>query len=180
MPATSPRLSITLDQETHTALVRLSEVQRRPIATIVREFLDTAAPTIDHIAASMEAMREAQDAAKAGLAGTLGEVVEELEPHLMGIMGHLQAMANLSEAGPVVEVGSRKGVTPLAAVEAVEPPFPGFQQQDGPGPSPSAEGRGRGRPGPGNRGEGVEPLRQHGAKRPHAKQSRSAPLTPGL
>lgn len=180
MPATSPRLSITLDADTHAALVRLSAVQARPVATIVREFLDTAAPTIDQIAASMEAMHAASIAARAELAGTLGEVAEELEPHLQGIMGHLQAMAHLGEIIPAHDPIPAKGVTPLAVQDPAEPAFPGFQGQDGPGPSPSAEGRGRGRPGPGNRGEGVEPLRQHGAKRPHAKQSRSAPLTPGL
>lgn len=183
MPATSPRLSITLSQETHDAVARLSAIQRRPIATIVREFLDTAAPTIDQIAASMEAMEAAQAAARTELACSLSEVAEELEPHLRGILGHLRAMADLGGDDPASLGGPGKHVTPLGAADGDEPPLPGFlDRQDAQADAPRTEVHQPARSArTSKRGEGAKPLRKHqGAKRPHAEPLQRQPLTPGL
>lgn len=97
MPATSPRICITMSEEAHKALKRLSAVQGRPLSSLIREMLDDAAPTVDQLATSMEALKAAQASAKAGIAGTLSEVADELQPHLQGILGHLEAIGHLGE-----------------------------------------------------------------------------------
>lgn len=103
MPATSPRICITMNDETHAALKRLSAVQGRPLASVIREMLDDAAPTVDALADSMEALKAAEASARAGIAGTLSEVAHELEPHLTGILGHLRAISDLGEGDRVGE-----------------------------------------------------------------------------
>lgn len=98
MPATSPRLCITVNAEAHAALKRLATIQARPLASVIRELLEDAAPTVDQIAASIETLQAAQASVRAGIASTLSEVADELQPHLTGILGHLRAIEHLGEA----------------------------------------------------------------------------------
>lgn len=96
MPATSPRLCITINDEAHGALKRLASIQGRPLASVIRELLEDAAPTVDQIATSIAALKAAEASARAGIAGTLAEVADELQPHLTGILGHFRAIGELA------------------------------------------------------------------------------------
>lgn len=104
MPATSPRLSITVSDDTYVALKRLSAAQGRPLGALVREYLEMATPALLELAGAMEAMRIAQDAARSELASSLGEAQADLEPHLNGILGHLRALADMAEGDSHGEV----------------------------------------------------------------------------
>lgn len=95
MPAVSPRLCITVNAEAHTALKRLASAQRRPLASVIRELLEDAAPTVDQIATTIEALQTAQEASKAAISQELAEAANDLGPHLTGILGHLRAMTDL-------------------------------------------------------------------------------------
>jgi len=97
MPATSPRLSITVPDHTHAALKRLSAAQGRPLGALVREYLEMATPALEELAGAMEMMRAAQDAARSELATSLTDAQADLEPHLNGILGHLRALADMGE-----------------------------------------------------------------------------------
>lgn len=100
MPATSPRFTITVNRETDAALKRLAAVQGRPVASIIREFLDGVTPVLEDIADAMIAVRDAEAAARAELVGSLEEVHAEMQPHFQGILGHFQALAKLGADGP--------------------------------------------------------------------------------
>jgi hypothetical protein len=95
MPATSPRLCITVNVEAHSALKRLAVASRRPLASVIRELLEDAAPTVDQIASTIEALQTAQEASKSAIRQDLTEAASDLEPHLTGILGHLRAMTDL-------------------------------------------------------------------------------------
>lgn len=100
MPATSPRFTITVNRETDAALKRLAAVQGRPVASIIREFLDGVTPVLDDIADAMIAVRDAEASARAELVGSLEEVHAEMKPHFEGILGHFQALAKLGADEP--------------------------------------------------------------------------------
>lgn len=100
MPATSPRFSITVPHETHAALKRLSAVQKRPVGSLVREYLESVTPALEELAGAMEAVRYAEAAARSELASTLSDVHREMEPHINGILGHLRALSGVAEDDP--------------------------------------------------------------------------------
>lgn len=95
MPATSPRFTITVHPETDTALKRLAAAQGRPVASIIREFLEGVTPTLNDLAQALESVKHAEATAVAGLAGSLEEIHEEMRPHVEGILGHLQALGSM-------------------------------------------------------------------------------------
>ena len=105
MPATSPRFTITVAPETHTALKRLAGVQGRPVASVIREVLDDAAPIMAELADTIEALGAARDAARAELTDGLAEAAADLQPPLEGILGHLRAVHDLV-SDPVEFVGA--------------------------------------------------------------------------
>lgn len=102
MPATSPRLTITLHPATYTALKRLSEAQARPLASVIRELLDLAAPTVEQMAGAILSMKALEASARAELGNSLADAYQDVQPHLAGILGHLQALA---DAGQVDQDG---------------------------------------------------------------------------
>lgn len=95
MPATSPRFTITVDHGTSAVLKRLAGIQGRPVASIVREILDDAAPIIAQLADTIEALEAARDAARAEITDGMAEAANDLQPHLEGILGHLRAVHDL-------------------------------------------------------------------------------------
>lgn len=95
MPATSPRFTITVRPETKAALTRLAGVQGRPVASLIRDVLDDAAPIMDELAGTIEALGAAREAARAEMTDGLAEAAADLQPHLEGILGHLRAVHDL-------------------------------------------------------------------------------------
>lgn len=123
MPATSPRFTITVRPETQVALKRLAGVQGRPVASIIREVLDDAAPIMSELADTMEALGAARDAARAELADGLAEAAADLQPHLEGILGHLRAVHVLvsDPDEPAGADGARSAVADRAGRTAPTP-----------------------------------------------------------
>ena len=95
MPATSPRFTITVRPVTKAALTRLAGVQGRPVASLIRDVLDDAAPIMEELAGTIEALGAAREAARAEMTDGLAEAAADLQPHLEGILGHLRAVHDL-------------------------------------------------------------------------------------
>lgn len=95
MPATSPRFTITVPTDTDAALKRLAGVQGRPVASLIREYLEGITPTLVQLADAMEAVRQMEADARAELAGSLAQAEAEIRPHMVGIMDHLRALVEL-------------------------------------------------------------------------------------
>ena len=121
MPATSPRFTITVKPETYTVLKRLAAVQERPTASIIREYLEGVTPVLGEIADAMEAVRNAESAARAELVGSLtamADVHDELLPHIEGIMEHFRAIASMAEDAPEGQTEGRTGAPARTAPPA--------------------------------------------------------------
>lgn len=99
MPATSPRFTITVAPGTDHALKRLAAVQGRPVASLIREYLDGVAPVMADLADAMEAVRTAEALAREELGSSLADAAEDMRPHIEGIAAHLRALAHM-EAEP--------------------------------------------------------------------------------
>ena len=95
MPAASPRFALTVRPETKAALTRLAGVQGRPVASLIRDVLDDAAPIMEELAGTIEALGAAREAARAEMTDGLAEAAADLQPHLEGILGHLRAVHDL-------------------------------------------------------------------------------------
>jgi hypothetical protein len=95
MPAVSPRFTITVAPHTNDTLKRLAAIQGRPVASIIREVLDDAAPIMAQLADTMEALGAAREAARAEITEGMAEAANDLQPHLDGILGHLRAVHDL-------------------------------------------------------------------------------------
>lgn len=111
MPATSPRLTITLHPDTYSALKRLSEVQARPMASVIRELLDLAAPTVEQMAGAIQSMKALEASARAELGNSLAEAYQDVQPHLAGILGHLRALSDAGQADEDDEEPARPAST---------------------------------------------------------------------
>lgn len=101
MPTANPRLQVTLEPETYAVLKRLSIVQRRPAAAIVREVLHGCTGMLGEVAASMEAIEAAQGALRdrmsAEAVSGLSEAHEALQPHVGALLEHITAIGDLFE-----------------------------------------------------------------------------------
>lgn len=111
MPATSPRLCITLSVQTDMALKRLAAAQGRPVAAVVREYLESATPVLEELAGAMESVRDAEASAKMSLSENVSEVMEEMQPHISGLIHHLRALGGIAVADPSGERGDGAGGT---------------------------------------------------------------------
>lgn len=60
MPATSPRISITLDPEDHETLQRLAALQGVPMSRIIREFVRECGPVLKQLADTLEVAQKAE------------------------------------------------------------------------------------------------------------------------
>ena len=125
MPATSPRFTITVASETSLALKRLAGVQGRPVASIIREVLDDAAPIMSELADTIEALGAARDAARAELVDGLAEAAADLQPHLEGILGHLRAV-HVLVSDPDEPVGADSARSAVADRAGRTAPTPGL------------------------------------------------------
>lgn len=123
MPATSPRFTITVRPDTDRALKRLASIQGRPVASIIREVLDDAAPIMAELADTIEALGAARDAARAELTDGLAEAAADLQPHLEGILGHLRAVQGLvSDPDESDRADSARSAVADRAGRAARPP----------------------------------------------------------
>jgi predicted DNA-binding protein len=79
MPAKSPRLSVSISPEMAHLLSQLSEVSGQSASSLVREFLEEAAPALSRMLQLLEAARSAKGAVREGLGGALDRVVTDLQ-----------------------------------------------------------------------------------------------------
>lgn len=80
MPATSPRISITLDVEDHETLKRLAELQGVPMSRIIREFVRETGPILKQLADTLEAAQKAEANAAIRFREAAERAEEDLRP----------------------------------------------------------------------------------------------------
>jgi hypothetical protein len=97
MPTAKPRISVTLEPDEAAVLRRLSLAQGRPVSSIVHDLLAQAVPTLEDVAATMEALQAAGEAAMERLASKSASDWETaqkaLQPRLEAILGALHGLS---------------------------------------------------------------------------------------
>lgn len=127
MPTAKPRISVTLSEEQAGVLQRLSRAQGRPVSAIVHDLLEQATPLLDDVAATLEALEAAGEAARARLASGAASDLENaqtaLQPHLRGILDHFRDIASIAEGGSQGGVEASREGTQRRAASPSQPPY---------------------------------------------------------
>lgn len=110
MATTKPRITITLSENTHRLLRSISECSNQPMSTFVNEMLESAAPTLERMAATFQAIKTAQTAERGKFLASLDRAQAALEPSVMNVVGQFDLfLANIEAAvsdGCTDEVGA--------------------------------------------------------------------------
>lgn len=80
MSTEKPRITITLDNDQHEVLHRLSRLQGSSMSRILRDFVKEVTPILSKVADSLEIAKKASEGAKANLRKAAEAAQEELRP----------------------------------------------------------------------------------------------------
>jgi len=136
MPTDKPRLTITLDPDTHNAIAALAAARDVSKGAVIREFLDPAAPIIWRIANLIRHANRVTGAAADEYVASLDRsqgLLEAILPDLLDQFAEAEALA-LSEEPPEADAASRRAASggsssaasadPLALTGGSESPNP--------------------------------------------------------
>ena len=87
MPTIKPRITITLEPQSHEVLSRLSASTHQSMASIVTEILDTAIPSLERVVVVMERAASATQEVRDGVAAAVERAERELMPALLAAAG---------------------------------------------------------------------------------------------
>lgn len=107
MPATNPRISVTLKPSLDAMLKRMSDATGQSRSAIVGELLEQAEPVLARMVAVIEAARTATDEARGRLVANLADAQGKLEAHL-GLAQDLFDESTSDLVGEAEQVGRRK------------------------------------------------------------------------
>lgn len=82
MPATNPRIQVTLKPSVHAVIKRLSAVTGKSMSALVSEFLEPNETVFERMVVVIEAAASAHDEVKKKIADSMTEVQAELESKL--------------------------------------------------------------------------------------------------
>lgn len=82
MPATNPRIQVTLRPSVHAVIKRLSAVTGKSMSALVSEFLEPNEAVFERMAVVIEAAASAHDEVKKKIADSMTEVQADLESKL--------------------------------------------------------------------------------------------------
>jgi len=91
MPTRNPRINVTLKPEHYDLISRLSRVQERSRADVLRELFETVLPVLERVVVVSEAAERAQVQAKEGLRESAERAEAAILPHVAEAMGQLDA-----------------------------------------------------------------------------------------
>lgn len=107
MPATSPRLHITLDQGDYDTIQRLAALQGVPMARIVREFVHEIAPVLGSLADTLEAVHKAEASASIRFREAADRAEKDLRPLADMIRNQFDLFADeIASPSPTQDVSS--------------------------------------------------------------------------
>jgi replication-associated recombination protein RarA len=123
MTTTNPRLQITLTPRSRQVLGRIGKLNRIPVSRVIAQVLEEAAPVLEQVASTMEAL---QDQAK-GYAGTVRRRLAagerrslEAAAQALELLGEIEREARTG-AGVSAPRGRRPGTNPRTSNTGVTP-----------------------------------------------------------
>lgn len=87
--ASSPRMSLTLDPRTYSAIKRLSEAQGRSMGAVIRDFMGEATPVLERVAGAIERANQLVGEAPGTWASDMKRAQDVLEPILAKLLEHM-------------------------------------------------------------------------------------------
>ncbi len=100
MPTAKPRLQVTVTPKQSDLLRRLSKLQKRSMAAVLAELLETIEPVLERVAVVLEAAVRAQSSALNGLRAATEQAQAEVEPMVMQALGQLDLLAQVATSEP--------------------------------------------------------------------------------
>lgn len=83
MATSKPRITISLEPQAYEVISRLAAANRKPMSSVVTDFLDLARPQMERMVAILEAARSAPDQARASIRKSLDRAESVLLPVLL-------------------------------------------------------------------------------------------------
>ena len=116
MATNKPRITITLNPSTYRVLKSISDLGGKPMSAFVAEMLDSAMPTLERMAVTYRAIKEAQDAHRDKFLVSLDRAQAVLEPAVSEVIGQFDLFLQTIETAAADE-GHREEATPAAAAD---------------------------------------------------------------
>lgn len=109
MPTAKPRITITLDENKHRLLSKLSELQGVSMSSIVVDFLDSVVPVLERVAVVLQNAKDAPQSVKDELRKSAEQAENDFLPHAADVMGQLDLLVTMAATG------SQPKAAPVAA-----------------------------------------------------------------
>jgi len=126
MATTKQRLTVTLSDKTHRLLKAISELSDQPMSVFINEMLESAAPTLERMAATFQAIKSSRDSHRQNFLKDIDAAQAALEPAVMEtldqfdlFLGRVEQAASDCGRRDVGGAGAR-----LTKSEAAEPAPP--------------------------------------------------------
>lgn len=101
MATTKPRITITLTERQHTVLRSISESSGQSMSSLLVEFIDTAMPTLERMAATFQQLRNTRDLERARIVSALSDAQDALEPIALAAAGQFDLFLGRIEGAAV-------------------------------------------------------------------------------
>lgn len=116
MATAKPRVTITLDPKTYGVLKVISECGDKTMSAFVAEMLDAAMPTLERMAVTFQAIKNAQDVERQKFLNSMDRAQAALEPAVMNAVGQFDLfLAAVDEAAAGGGAPARGEAPPAAA-----------------------------------------------------------------
>jgi len=119
MPTIKPRITVTLSERQHAVLRSLSKNSGQSMSAYICEFLELALPTLERMAATMQALAQSRDGEMQRVREQLDEAQRVFEPVAMAVVA--QADMFLERVELAAGAGGA-GATNVPAAGASPPP----------------------------------------------------------
>ena len=116
MATTKPRITITLDPKTYNVLKVISDCGDKTMSGFVAELLDAAMPTLERMAVTFQAIKNAQEAERQKFLSSIDRAQAALEPAVMQAVGQFDLfLSALDDAATGRGAPARGEALPAAA-----------------------------------------------------------------
>lgn len=105
MATSKPRITISLTKHQHAILKSIADSGGASMSGMLGEFIESAMPTFERMAATFQQLRKANDKERARIAEALGEVQTALEPIAMEAVGQWDLFLSQGAVNKVAVAG---------------------------------------------------------------------------
>ena len=121
MATNKPRITITLDPKTYNVLKVISDSGDKTMSGFVAELLDAAMPTLERMAVTFQAIRNAQEVERQKFLSSIDRAQAAVEPAVMHAVGQFDLFLSTIEKSVTGENTSERSEEGVSAVADSNP-----------------------------------------------------------